>query len=171
MPAAMAVGDNLRPLLGCEPIAMTVELVHPDAIPPKRTTEGAAGMDLYSPVQVEVPCDGKGVHVPTGLKFDLPDDVYGQVKARSGLTFKHNIHVGAGTIDRDFKGEVVVHLRCHGDKPYTIQKGERFAQFIIQNYATPTIHVGKVTSDTVRGEKGFGSTGTVDSLPAEEPIE
>ena len=67
---------------------------------------------------------------------------------------------GAGVIDTDYRGEVVVHMYNLGEHDYTIKAGQRFVQFVIQKYATPTVReVDTVEIDTVRGESGLGSSG------------
>ena len=118
--------DNLLARhLGTEPMALIVERIHPNAKLPRRTTSGSAGMDLYSPVEATIPVGGRGVRIQLGIKLKLPDGTVGYVEPRSGLTFSHDIHVGAGVIDQDYRGEIGIHLYNLGGRPYTIKVGER----------------------------------------------
>src|SRR5690349_11469378 len=94
----------------------------------------AAGMDLASaadgPVTV---APGARVGVPTGLAMELPAGHEGQVRPRSGLAIKHGITVvnAPGTIDSDYRGEIVVLLVNLGSADYTIAPGDRIAQLVI----------------------------------------
>ena len=94
------------------------------------------------------------------------DDHFGRLTARSGLTFGHNIHVGAGTIDRDYRGEIRVHVFNLGDRDQVIDEGMRFAQLIVQPVAAPVVVETQELPATERGEGGVGSTGLSDVLPA-----
>lgn len=126
---------------------------------PVRATADAAGFDLASAVACRVPARGRAL-VATDLAVALPDGVYGRVAPRSGLTVKHGLDVGAGVIDRDYRGSVGVALFNHSDEDYHIKPGDRIAQLILERVAT----IDRVTEvdrlpETKRGTAGFGSTG------------
>jgi hypothetical protein len=82
--------------------------------------------------------------------------------SRSGLSLKHNIDVRAGTIDRDYTGNIKVILDNSGTAPYTIKIGDRIAQMVLVNIKTPPVHDTKQLQTTACGDHGFGSTGITD---------
>ena len=108
---------------------------------------------------------GQRALVPTGLHMALPAGYEAQVRPRSGLAYKHGITVlnSPGTIDADYRGDVGVILINHGQVPFVVEDGERIAQLVIARYERVTWQVHDALSDlpeTVRGERGFGHTGT-----------
>lgn len=125
-----------------------------------RSSPEAAGLDLKSAHACTVPARG-AVAVSTDLVLALPHNTYGRVCSRSGLAFKHDIEVGAGIIDSDYRGVVVVLLRNHGTQDYTVAEGERIAQLIVHPYIPCSVReVPFAELDTTeRGNNGFGSTG------------
>jgi len=100
--------------------------------------------------------------VSTGIKVAIPKGYEGQIRVRSGMAVKHGLEVvnAPGTIDWDYRGEVKVILRnSTPHTPIIIKHGERIAQLVISPVATPDVIVDKI-DDTLRGEGGFGSTGS-----------
>jgi dUTP pyrophosphatase len=85
-----------------------------------------------------------------------------QIRPRSGLAVRHGITVlnAPGTIDSDYRGEVKIALIHLGHKPYTIERGERIAQMIIQKVSQAKIEIVATLDETSRNHGGFGSTGT-----------
>ncbi|MDX2022690.1 MAG: dUTP diphosphatase [Deltaproteobacteria bacterium] len=129
---------------------------------PRYMTPGAAGMDLASSaVEPIVIAPGQRLAVPTGLAMELPPGYEGQVRPRSGLASKFGVTVvnAPGTIDCDYRGEIMVLLVNLGDAPHTIALGDRVAQLVIAPVVQ--VHVEEVSelSETVRGAGGFGHTG------------
>jgi dUTP pyrophosphatase len=100
--------------------------------------------------------------VPTGLVLELPHGFEAQVRPRSGLALRHGITVlnSPGTIDSDYRGEVQVLLANLGDAPFSIERGERIAQLVIQRVVQADLVEVSVLAETKRGAGGFGSTGT-----------
>lgn len=99
--------------------------------------------------------------VGTGLKMAIPTGYYGRVAPRSGLAVKNFIDVGAGVIDEDYRGELKVLLFNFGDQEFTVNKGDRIAQMVLEKYSQArlvTVAEGELDS-TERGVGGFGSTG------------
>jgi dUTP pyrophosphatase len=137
---------------------LQVRLLSPEAVVPKRGSEGAAGYDIYSIEDGIVPAHGKSI-VSTGLAITVPSGTYGRIAPRSGLAAKHGISVGAGVIDRDFTGHVKVILFNHSDVDYGFSKGDRIAQLIVERISIPPVAVVNDLIVTERGEQGFGSTG------------
>ena len=144
-----------------------VVLVHPCAKAPEKATAGSAGYDLFAVDQCSVPpartTQDRAVEigralVPTGIVLSLPADTVGRIASRSGLSVKSNIEVGAGWIDSDYRGEVMVELKNLGSCPYRINPGDRIAQLIVLPVATTDIQIVDQVDETVRGSRGFGST-------------
>ena len=127
---------------------------------PVRQTIFSAGADLACPQKTVIPARGKTL-ISTELRIAIPTGHYGRIAPRSGLAANHSIHVGAGVIDADYRGEVSVLLFNLGDRHYTVEKGERMAQLIIEKIAVPTFVQCEDLTGTQRGSGGFGSTGTV----------
>ncbi|CAM3146801.1 dUTP diphosphatase [Paenibacillus lupini] len=129
---------------------------------PSKMSEWAAGFDLQAAVSEPVVlAPGERKLISTGLAMAMPPQVEAQVRPRSGLAFKHGITClnSPGTIDADYRGEVKVLLINHGQEPFTINRGERIAQMVIQQLPEITIEEADELPDTVRGAGGFGHTG------------
>jgi dUTP pyrophosphatase len=98
---------------------------------PTKGSKRAAGWDLYSAEDTVVPARGKAM-IATDLKVCIPDDTYGRIAPRSGLTWKKSIDVGAGVIDMDFRGAIFVILFNHSDVDFKVETGVAIAQFILE---------------------------------------
>ena len=134
---------------------------------PAYETAGAAGMDLRASLPqgdrasgIKLPSRDR-VLVPTGLAMAIPPGFEGQIRPRSGLAAKHGVTLtnSPGTVDCDYRGEIMVLLINLGHETFVIRHGERIAQMVI----APVIQVPVVQVDTLpasgRGAGGFGSTG------------
>lgn len=119
---------------------------------------GDAGADLRSSVDELVPARGKAL-VATGIRLKLPEGHVGLIWPRSGLAVKHALDSGAGVIDSGYRGEIKVLLFNHSDADYSIKKGDRIAQLLIQKYETVDFIPVESLEETTRGAQGFGSTG------------
>jgi dUTP pyrophosphatase len=137
---------------------MNVQLLDQNATVPSRATEGSAGYDLSALESGYIEPMGRAV-LRTGISIELPPGTYGRVAPRSGLSVKHGIHVGAGVIDRDYRGEVCVLLYNLGSHRFEYSAGDRIAQLIVEKIHTPIVIVKDQLDDTKRGAGGFGSTG------------
>jgi len=132
---------------------------------PAYQTADAAGLDLVAAVPadepVEMPPGGRAL-VPTGLKIALPAGFEGQVRPRSGLAIRHGITVlnAPGTIDADYRGEVLVALVNLGKDLFTISRGMRIAQLVVAPVTRAVLAEVAELPASERGEGGFGSTGT-----------
>jgi dUTP pyrophosphatase len=129
-----------------------------DAILPTRETSHAAALDLYANEQVVI-SSKKFTAVKTGVAVAVPSGHYGRIAPRSGLAVKFGIDTLAGVIDSDYRGELIVLLMNNGDTDFTVNKGDRIAQFLIEAIITPEPVWAEQLTETDRGEKGFGSTG------------
>jgi len=129
---------------------------------PSRATAGAAGFDLRAAVSEPlVLAPGQRALVPCGFCIAIPEGWEVQVRPRSGLAIKHGVTLinSPGTIDADYRGEVMVPLVNLGQEAFTIGRGERIAQAIFARFEAPEIVVVDVLGTTERGGAGFGSTG------------
>ena len=131
-----------------------------DGYLPKRGTEYSAGLDLFSPIDTVV-MPSQRLLIKLNISIELPVGTFGHILPRSGLALKNGIHIGAGVIDCDYRGNVGVLLFNLSDKPFTIVRGDRIAQLVIQKYeiCEPEEVLNESLSVTERGVGGFGSTG------------
>jgi dUTP pyrophosphatase len=124
----------------------------------------AAGLDLMAAVPAAAPmmlAPGRRGLVPCGIAIALPCGFEGQVRPRSGLAAHHGVTVlnAPGTIDADYRGEVMVILVNLGAESFAVTRGMRIAQLIIAPVASVRVVEVPVLEKTVRGVGGFGSTG------------
>jgi dUTP pyrophosphatase len=165
-------------------MSLTVELLHGDAQPPRRATEGSAGYDLFAYLvgrtvkcsdgqrTWEAPVDSFGdsaaftlppaaaALIPLGFKARLPHGIEAQIRPRSGTSFKKALQIpnAPGTIDSDYPDEWMVIVRNPTSAPIRIDHGERIAQMVLGRYEVLDIEHGLVGVTTSR-TGGFGSTG------------
>ena len=148
------------------PLIAVKRLPHAEGLPlPGYETAHAAGMDLRAAVAEDAPLvlhPGDRRPVPTGLCIAIPPGFEGQVRPRSGLALRHGISClnSPGTIDADYRGEVVVILINHGAEAFTVRRGERIAQLLISPVVRAEWREAESLDETDRGEGGFGSTGS-----------
>ena len=134
----------------------------PGGIMPTRAHKHDAGLDLYSPIDVVIPCNDKwyncSAEIDTLTHIAIPVGYVGDVKSKSGLMMKHNI-ITDGTVDAGYTGSIRVKLFNHGLCDVQIQKGQKIAQLVIKKIITPELDLVDSLEETERGENGFGSTG------------
>ena len=140
-------------------------LPHGEGLPlPSYQSKEAAGLDVVAGVPegaaVAIP-PGAHALIPTGFALELPRGYEAQVRPRSGLALKHGITLlnSPGTIDSDYRGELMVILVNHGDEPFLVRRGDRIAQLAIAPVSHAEIVAAEELAVTVRGPGGFGSTG------------
>jgi dUTP pyrophosphatase len=129
---------------------------------PRYMSAHAAGMDLCAAIGEDLAlASGRIALVPTGFAMALPTGYEAQVRPRSGLAIRHGITVvnAPGTIDSDYRGEVKVGLINLSDQVYTIRRGERIAQMVVQQVCQARVRVVTELDETERNSGGFGSTG------------
>lgn len=141
-------------------LGVKVKILNPDAIIPKYQTEEAAGFDLHSVEEKTVKAGEREV-IKTGLAVALPKGYELQVRPRSGLALKNGITVlnTPGTVDSDYRGELMVILFNTSKEDFAVKKGERIAQAIIKEILQADFAVVGELDSTERGVGGFGSTG------------
>lgn len=129
---------------------------------PKYMTEGSVGMDLYAAIDnTEIIMPSEIKLVSTGICIQIPTGYEAQIRPRSGLALKYGITLlnTPGTIDWDYRGEIKVIIINLGKEPFTINRGDRIAQMVINKVEKPLIEVVLNIDNTERNAKGFGSTG------------
>ena len=144
---------------------MKIKRLNDFAIEPKKGSDYAAGYDLYYAAdpnfKLIIP-PHQTIMASTGWAMEIPTGYFGGIFARSGLATKKGLRPAncVGVIDEDYRGEVKVAL--HNDTNYNayVQGGERIAQLIIMKYNNVDFEEVDKLEETVRGEGGFGSTGT-----------
>ena len=129
---------------------------------PAYATELSAGMDLRA--NIEEPIVLKPMErrlIPTGLYMALPQGFEAQIRPRSGLAFKKGITVlnSPGTIDSDYRGELMVLLINLSTEEFIVNDGERIAQMVIARHEVAEFQVVEELDDTERGAGGYGHTG------------
>jgi dUTP pyrophosphatase len=164
--------------------AIVIELLHDDAQPPQRATQGSAGYDLFAYLRnrtvdcsdgtrqwairtenelarwtIDLPAGAMAL-VPLGFKARLPEGYEAQIRPRSGASFKKGLAIpnAPGTVDSDYPDEWRVIVRNATMQPLAIEHGERIAQMVLQRYEVLPFVRGMVGRSTERAG-GFGSTG------------
>lgn len=125
----------------------------------KCETAGSAGFDIRAVGSTSIrPGETKLIHTDLYLEDNLPSDYYLAIHSRSGLALKNGVFVlnAPGLVDLDYKGEVGIILHNAGSELFTVKHRDRIAQGVVLKHHT---HDFVPTSDAVRGEGGFGSTG------------
>ena len=131
---------------------------------PKYETEGAAGLDLFAATKENrkiIISPRKAEMIPTGIAISVPFGYEAQIRPRSGLAAKNGITVlnSPGTIDSDYRGEILVMLINHSNKDFKILRGMRIAQMVISKIEQFNLISVDELDTTYRGKDGFGSTG------------
>ena len=129
---------------------------------PAYATSQSAGMDLRANIDESIvlhPMERR--LVPTGLHIALPQGFEAQIRPRSGLALKHGITVlnTPGTIDADYRGELMVLLINFSDTDFVINDGERIAQLVVARHEQIEFQLVDELDDTERGAGGYGHTG------------
>lgn len=153
-------------------LSVEFKLLHPDAKRPEYQTEGASGMDLHAlsynaalfwPLLDDrhwVTLDPNArIMIGTGIAIALPSGWEAQIRPRSSLS-KRGILCHFGTIDADYRGELKVCLTNLSSEPYEIKRGDRIAQLVFAPVGRAALQlVERFSTETKRGEGGFGSSG------------
>ena len=125
---------------------------------PVRSTEGSAGLDLFSTESQVIPSQSCA-RIKTDIAVSLPYGTYGQIAPRSGLASNHFIGIGGGIIDSDFTGGVECVIFNHLNAPFEVMKGMKIAQLLVVPCEYPQICEVDRLTETGRSSKGFGSSG------------
>jgi len=142
--------------------ALKVRKLYPDARLPQRATEGASGLDLFAYIKEssrKVVLEGEPKLIGTGIALEVPSGYEAQIRPRSGLSAK-GVLVALGTVDSDYRGEVMVTMYTVGrHNGFELKHGDRIAQLVIGKLAELPIEEVSELSTTERGAHGHGSTG------------
>jgi dUTP pyrophosphatase len=142
-----------------------LRLPHGEGLPlPAYHSEHAAGLDVVAGVPEDAPVElapGARALVPTGFAIELPPGFEAQLRPRSGLALKSGVTLlnSPGTIDADYRGEVMVLLINLGDDTFRVCRGDRVAQLVMAPVAHVEVECIETLEPTQRGQGGFGSTG------------
>ena len=129
---------------------------------PSYKTAGSAGLDLRANLAQNVGLfPGQRKLIPTGLFIELPEGYEAQIRPRSGLALKNGVTVlnSPGTIDADYRGEIMVNLINHGSECFIIENSMRIAQMVISKVERIAFLSVESLDDTERGTGGHGHTG------------
>lgn len=142
---------------------MNIKKLNEKAIIPTYGTEFSAGADLYACIEEEITINpGETKLIPTGLAMEIPVGYGGFIYARSGLATKKGLAPAnkVGVVDADYRGEVMVALYNQSSTEQIIAPQERIAQLVIAPFLKVEFNEVDELNETVRGEGGFGSTGS-----------
>jgi len=129
---------------------------------PRYMTPHASGMDICAAIDDSLILEpGAIVLIPTGFAMAIPQGFEAQIRPRSGLAAKHGIGLinSPGTIDADYRGEVMIPLINLGKIPFTIHRKDRIAQMVITRVYQARLELVEKLDDTERSNGGFGHTG------------
>lgn len=140
-----------------------IKKINENAIIPTYGTEYSAGADLYALLEESIEIKPhETVFVHTGISVEIPEGYCGLIFARSSMGAKRGLAPAnkVGVIDADYRGEIMVTLHNHSKKVAEVEPYERIAQLAIVPFLKAEFEEAEKLTDTIRGEGGFGSTGT-----------
>ena len=126
-----------------------------NVVTPTRATGGSVGLDFYSLADYMIPPHSQ-LLIPTQIKLQIPLGYYGRLASKLGLAILHQLHVGAGVIDPDYTGEIMVLMINAASRDYSIKKGDPIAQLILEKVSIPILREIKEIPPTDRGAHGCG---------------
>ena len=129
---------------------------------PQYMSEAASGMDLYAAVNTSIMLESHEIKlISTGIHIELPWGYEAQVRPRSGLALKYGLTLvnSPGTIDSDYRGEIGIILCNLGKCPFTVERGMRIAQLVVQPVTRAELIEVENLEESPRGVGGFGHTG------------
>lgn len=142
---------------------MIVKIINKSSNPiPEYATEGSAGVDIRANLEETLELEPmERFLVPTGIYLEIPNNYEIQIRARSGLSIKKGLTLinAVGTIDSDYRGEIMVPIINLSTEKAVIAQGERIAQMILAKYERIEFEDTSSLNETQRGEGGFGHTG------------
>ena len=148
-------------LMDIVPVLVKVVVKDPKWLPAYQSA-GASGADLLAAIDEKrlIP-SGESALIPTGLFIEVPEGYEAQIRSRSGLALKHQVHVlnSPGTVDSDYRGEVGVILMNHGVNAFTVEPNMRIAQMVIAPVSRAQFVLKDSLGTTTRNMGGFGHTG------------
>ena len=139
---------------------LKIKRLKPDAVLPCRANTHAAGYDLCSNEDITLPAKKRAI-IGTSLAIELPSNTYGRIAGRSGLAFNFGVFCFNGILDSDYQSEVKLLMMNESNDDFSIRKGDRVAQIIVQPYENniEIQEVSELRKKSERGKGGFGSSG------------
>ena len=138
---------------------LKIEKLSKNAYMPIRGTKGSSGLDVFSPIEILIPAR-KDVLIPLDLRVEIPEGYDLSVYNKSGISTKKKLFKGAELIDSDYRGTIHIHLFNGSDEDVFINRGDKLAQLVMREVWMGEIEeVHNISTDTIRGQNGFGSTG------------
>ena len=145
--------------------SLNVKLLNDNAKPPIRSSEDAVGYDLFCCRNYVIKGKEKAL-IDTGISIqinynnlNIDETIYARIAPRSGISYKYMTDIGAGVIDKDYRGELKVLIFNHSDDQIIFNSGDKIAQLILEKAIIPPVCVVLTLDETTRGSGGFGSTG------------
>jgi dUTP pyrophosphatase len=139
-------------------LSIGIKLLSPKAKIPQRSSDQAAGWDIYCQDDVSI-WPGMRKTIPTGIAIAVPAGYYGLILGRSGLASKKGLDALGGVIDSDYRGEIHVILYNTSDDNAQFNSGDRIAQLVFMpHYHANWLEMEELPA-TERGTAGLGSTG------------
>jgi len=136
------------------------QLLSENAKDPVRGTPGSSGIDVFSPIDIDVAPRGDAL-IPIDVRFEIPFGWDLAVYNKSGISMKKKLTKGAELIDSDYRGTVHIHFFNNSDVEVQIRKGDKIAQLVMREVWMGDLEKSdNISTETVRGEGAFGSTGT-----------
>ncbi len=130
----------------------------PDVPVPRYAHDDDAGFDLFARTEVTL-APGERAQVPTGVAMVIPEGCVGLVWDKSGMSQVHGLKTLGGVVDAGYRGEVMVGIVNLGSEPYRIEKHHKVAQMLVQDVLHVDLEEVDELPDSLRGNRGFGSTG------------
>jgi len=140
-------------------LTMTIKIkkLEPDAILPRYAHPGDVGLDLFSREECVIPPGGHHLF-SLGFALEFPNGYMAKVMDKGGVA-KEGVHALGGVFDAGYRGDYLIHLVNHGDKPFEVKKGQKIAQLVMLPVEIVAIEEAQELSTSARGEGKFGSTG------------
>ena len=138
---------------------LEIKKLHPEATLPVRAHHDDAGLDVYSNETFELK-PGERRTVKTGIALAIPTGYVGLIWDKSGVSAKGGVKIMGGVIDASYRGEVGVIMINLSNETQKFEKGAKISQLLIQKVELPEVCEVSELDDTIRGEGGFGSTGS-----------
>ncbi|MBP9727807.1 MAG: dUTP diphosphatase [Candidatus Moranbacteria bacterium] len=138
---------------------LEIKKLQPDALLPARAHHDDAGLDLYANETLTLE-PGMRRTVKTGIALAIPTGYVGLIWDKSSIPHKWGVKTMGGVIDASYRGEVGVIMVNLSEDPYIVEKWAKISQLLIQKVELPEVCEVSELDDTIRGEGGFGSTGT-----------
>lgn len=164
MDEMMEIKQRIQSITGFSDLIIEIQqLPHGVGLPlPCPGTALSAGVDLVAAIDEPIILNpGQRKLIPSGIAIALPEGFEAQIRSRSGLAYKNGVMVlnSPGTIDSDYRGELIGIMMNLGEEPFTFERGMRFAQLVVAQFIPIRWSSVERLDETNRGRGKFGSTG------------